>query len=265
MDKLHFNISEALLIEYANNIAEDLLSRYHQLEDSPLSIDTFSFYSSVSAVFSSKIEGDPIELDSYVKHKRFGIEYLPDYTRKIDDLYNGYQFAKLNTCSKENIETAHRILTAHILPQNRQGKMRTGNMYVTTNDGRIEYVAAAPFIVAEELDKFYTDLKALLAAELTITKVFFYAALLHLVFVKIHPFDDGNGRTGRLFEKWFLASRLGEKAWLIQSEKNYYIHHQTYYKNIRLLGLEYETLDYSNALPFLSMLPQSLTINEQDR
>lgn len=262
MDKLHFNISPALFIEYASNIGEDLLNKYRQLEDSPLSIDTFNFYTSVSAVFSSKIEGDPIELDSYVKHKRFGIEFLPDYTRKIDDLYNAYQFAKTNPCNKENIETAHRLLTTHILPKSKQGKIRTGNMYVTTNDGRIEYVAAAPFVVEEELEKFYDDLKSLLAAELTVQQVFFYAALLHLVFVKIHPFDDGNGRTSRLIEKWFLGSKLGEKAWFIQSEKNYYLHHQVYYKNIRLLGLEYETLNYSAALPFLQMLPQSLIINE---
>jgi len=53
----------------------------------------FSFYTSVASVFSSKIEGADIQLDSY-KHKRFGIEFLPDYTRKIYDLYGAYDFAK---------------------------------------------------------------------------------------------------------------------------------------------------------------------------
>jgi hypothetical protein len=66
-----------------------------------------------------------------------------------------------------------------------------------------------------------------------------------------------------LIEKWFLAEKIGEKAWLIQSEKNYYSKHQAYYKNLRRLGLEYETLDYSKALPFMLMLPQSLTINKE--
>jgi hypothetical protein len=37
---------------------------------------------SVSALFSSKIEGEDIELDSYEKHKRFDISFIPDYTKK---------------------------------------------------------------------------------------------------------------------------------------------------------------------------------------
>ena len=94
--------------------------------------------------------------------------------------------------------------------------------------------------------------------ELTINEVFFFASMIHLVFVKIHPWNDGNGRSARLIEKWFLAQKLGKKAWFVQSEKNYYQQHQTYYKNIRLLGMEYPDLNYSKALPFLLMLPNSL-------
>jgi Fic family protein len=82
--------------------------------------------------------------------------------------------------------------------------------------------------------------------------------MIHLVFVKIHPWNDGNGRSARLIEKWFLAEKLGEKAWFVQSEKHYYQQHQTYYKNIRLLGLEYPDLDYKQALPFLLMLPNAV-------
>ncbi|MFD2145566.1 Fic family protein [Mucilaginibacter antarcticus] len=79
------------------------------------------------------------------------------------------------------------------------------------------------------------------------------------MFVKIHPFNDGNGRSARLIEKWFLAQKLGEKAWYFQSEKSYYDHHNIYYTNIRKLGLEYDMLDYGQALPFLLMLPNALT------
>jgi Fic family protein len=82
--------------------------------------------------------------------------------------------------------------------------------------------------------------------------------MIHLVFVKIHPWNDGNGRSARLLEKWFLAEKLGPNAWFVQSEKHYYQQHATYYNNIRALGLEYPELDYSKALPFLLMLPQSV-------
>ncbi|MCC6400332.1 MAG: Fic family protein [Flavobacteriales bacterium] len=251
----------ALLAKYREEVATMGLGRYVDLQDSELSVDAFSFYTSVSAVYSSKIEGADIELDSYVKHKRFGIPFRPDHTQKIDDLYSAYQFAKGKPCDRANLLEAHRMLTRHILPEGRGGRVRTGNMYVTTPDGRIEYVAAAPHSVEAELDRFFADLAQLLQMKITLAEVFYFAALLHLVFVKIHPFNDGNGRCARLLEKWFLAQKLGEKAWFIQSEKNYYMQHQTYYRNIRLLGLEYETLDYGAALPFLLMLPASLSLN----
>jgi Fic family protein len=131
-------------------------------------------------------------------------------------------------------------------------------MYVTAKDGRIEYVAATPFEVSSEMEKLFADLEILLNTELTITETFFFASMLHLVFVKIHPWNDGNGRSARLLEKWFLAQKLGYKAWFIQSEKYYYTHHKTYYNNIRALGLEYTDLDYTKALSFLLMLPMSV-------
>ncbi|MGV9013422.1 MAG: Fic family protein [Flavobacteriales bacterium] len=260
-----FNILPiALLVSYQEAVTAASLGTYAQLEESELSADAFSFYTSVAAVYSSKIEGEDIELDSYVKHKRFGIPFLPDHTQKVDDLYEAYQFAKANACDRSNLLTAHRMLTEHILPEGRRGRIRTGNMCVTTATGKIEYVAASPFVVEAEMDKLFADLSDLLNRDLSLQEVFFFAAMLHLVFVKIHPFDDGNGRCARLLEKWFLAEKLGAKAWFIRSEQNYYDNHATYYKNIRLLGLEYEALDYGAALPFLRMLPASIGINEQD-
>lgn len=247
-----------LLEIYSQQVPKTLQSSFDALEDAEISTDTFSFYTSVSSVFSSKIEGEDIDLDSYIKHKKFGVEFLPDYTKKIDDLYNAYTFAKTNELNQKNISEAHKILSKNIVATNWQGKLRSQNMYVTTPDGRIEYVATSPFDLVNEMNKLYSDIAILLNEKLSIEEVFYFASLIHLVFVKIHPWNDGNGRTARLLEKWFLAQKLGHNAWFIQSEKMYYSQHNHYYKNIRLLGLEYTELDYSQALPFLLMLPASL-------
>ena len=254
-------ISKILLEDFQKKVPDNLSIAFENLTDAEISTDSFSFYTSVSSVFSSKIEGENIELDSYIKHKKFGIEFLPNYTKKIDDLYNAYTFAKYNNLNKENVSQAHILLSKHIVAVHSQGKVRTQNMYVSTSDGKIEYVAATPFEVPNEMDKFYHDIDILLKLNLTIEETFYFAAMIHLVFVKIHPWNDGNGRSARLIEKWFLAQKLGEKAWFIQSEKNYYQNHQTYYKNIRSLGLEYSELDYLQSLPFLLMLPSSLNIS----
>lgn len=234
---------------------------FESLQEAELSTPNFSFYTSVATVFSSKIEGEAIELDSYIKHKRDGLPFQPDYTKKIDDLYDAYLFAQQNTLQESHVKQAHRLLSRHLVAKSWQGRYRAQNMYVSTDDGRIEYVAALPSAVPGEMEKLFQDIATLLDAELSMETVFFYAAMIHLVFVKIHPWNDGNGRSARLLEKWFLAEKLGPKAWFIQSEKMYYRHHQLYYQNIRRLGLEYETLDYDQALPFLCMLPGTLTHN----
>lgn len=248
-----------LLNDYREQVGKDMSAKFEVLKDSELSANAFSFYTSVSAVFSSKIEGEDIELDSFIKHKLMGVKFIPDHTQKIDDLYEAYQFAKQSPLNADTIRQAHTLLTTHLLQKQQRGAFRTGNMFVTTKDGRIEYVACVPGNVNAEINKLYNDIILLLDTELSIEEVFFFAAMIHLVFVKIHPFYDGNGRMARLLEKWFLAEKLGIKVWFIESEKNYYTHHETYYINIRLLGLEYELLDYIQALPFLLMLPKALT------
>jgi len=131
-------------------------------------------------------------------------------------------------------------------------------MFVINGKSKIEYIACEPYKVKEELDVFFEKINELLDTNLSVLEVFFYAAQIHLVFVKIHPMQDGNGRTARLLEKWFLLEKLGQDAVSVELEKNYYVNRKAYYDNIRRIGLEYQTLDYSKALCFLLMTVNSL-------
>lgn len=131
-------------------------------------------------------------------------------------------------------------------------------MFVINEQDRIEYVACEPRKVEEEMKVLLGQIKKLLNEDLSDLEVFFYAAQIHLVFVKIHPFQDGNGRMARLLEKWFLLEKLGQDAVAVELEKNYFIHRKDYYDNLRRLGLKYEALDFSKALPFLLMTINSL-------
>lgn len=251
------------LFEKYQKIIFGISACFYALEDAEISTDNFSFYTSVSSVFSSKIEGENIHLDSFIKYKRFQIEFQPDYTKKIDDLYEAYIFAQNHSLNRENLFQAHKILTRNILIKSQQGGLRTSNMFVLTENGQIEYVATSPFEVEREIEFFFEELNELICEKMSIEEVFFYASALHLMFVKIHPMNDGNGRLARLLEKWFLSEKLGKKVWWLASERYYYQNYHQYYHNLRKLGLEYEELDFTKSLDFLVMLGKSILENQK--
>jgi len=254
-------IPTILLADYSRQVNPDLEALFEQLKDAEISTGTFSFYTSVSAITSSRIEGEQMEVDSYLKHKMLNVEYQSDLVQKPDDLYQAYLFAQQNDLTDDNFLAAHKLIASHLLPANKQGVFRTGNMVVMEHKtGKIQFEAAPAGKVKDLIDLLWDDIETLKSQELTVTEVFYLAAFIHLVFVNIHPFEDGNGRAGRLLEKWFIAQKLGGKAWYVQSELNYYNQVNQYYNNLNRLGIFYEELDYNKALPFLLMLPNALTL-----
>ncbi len=99
---------------------------------------------------------------------------MPDYTKKIDDLYDAYTFAKTHELNDKNVYRAHQLLSRHIVAKQQQGKYRIQNMYVSKPDGRIEYVAASPFEVESEIQKLCHDVQVLLQSPLSIEEVLFF-------------------------------------------------------------------------------------------
>ena len=246
-------LTDYLLADFTMSVKESPLDKINKIKKVEMPVDYFQFYKSVSAVYSSKIEGEDIDFDSYFKHRFLKVKFKPDYTRKADDLYSAYNYIDNHKLTFENVQKAHSILSRNLLPKSQQGKVRNNPMFVINSNDKIEYVAAGPGIVKSEIDKLFNDIDLLLRSDLNPFEIFYYASLIHLAFVKIHPFQDGNGRTARLIEKWFLIEKIGQKATSVQLEKNYFKELKDYYTNIRKIGLEYEDLDYSKSLDFLLM------------
>jgi len=255
-------LTDKLLYDYAKAVNESPFDKIDNIKKIEIPVDYFQFYKSVSSVYSSKIEGEDIDFDSYFKHKFLKVKFKPDYTRKADDLYSAYDFIDNNRLTLENVKKAHSILSRNLLPKSWQGAIRNNSMFVINSDDKIEYVASRPEIVKSELDKLFHDIALALNADINPYEIFYYASLVHLVFVKIHPFQDGNGRTARLIEKWFLIEKIGQKATAVQLEKNYYKNIRNYYANIQKIGVEYDNLDYSKCLDFLLMTVEGIDDQE---
>ena len=256
-------VSDLYFEQYKQQLQINISDALKELTEIKLTPESFTFYTSVAVISSSRIEGEQMELDSYLKHKMQHIEYLPELVEKPNDLFQAYLYAKENKLTKENFLQSHTLISKHLLPERWRGVYRKNEMLVMEhNTGNIQFEAGPFNIVKDEMEKLWNDISELLKIELSNEEIFYYAAFIHLLFACIHPFNDGNGRAARLLEKWFLSAMLGEAAWYIQSEKYYYHHVNDYYKNLNRLGIFYEQLDYTKADKFLQMLPASINFKE---
>jgi hypothetical protein len=109
----HFSIQE-----------DELGKRMANFQGFQNTIQDFTFYTSSSVVYSSKIEGVEIELDSYLKHKLLGVKFLVDYTKKADDLFEAYSFARSRILNEKSILAAHKLITKNFLRASERGRWR---------------------------------------------------------------------------------------------------------------------------------------------
>jgi len=106
------------------------------------------------------------------------------------------------------------------------GKYRTGEEYVVSGmfgKEKIHYIAPSPDRVEAEMQKFIQWFNA----PHRVSEVL-CSAIAHIWFVCIHPFEDGNGRLGRILADMLLARADGSKMRFynisseINRDKNHY-------------------------------------------
>lgn len=257
MVKLNIIKSEYLDI-YKKKQPITLLKHFNRLIKRPIELKERGHWAAVSSVYSSMIEGNNIDFDTYLKFTTSGMNINSRSMLEIEDLKKSYEFARKHVLNKDNLLEAHKTLSKTLIEPSYRGKIRNKEVYIF-GDGHLVYTGAKSEIVKMEMEKFFKDLSILRKRKMSTTEAFYYASMLHLSLVKIHPFADGNGRISRLVEKWFLAQKLGSEAWYIASEKLYRIRIKSYYKNLDL-GADYETINFDLSIPFLKMLPMALRI-----
>lgn len=252
-------ISSEYLDNYILKSNIDWLEVFHKLRSkSSFTTEDFEYYLIASSLYSSKIEGNTLDANSFFRNRGNKSSHKKKEVQEIEDLVKAYKFASENNLNKTNFLESHKILSKTLLNVNLRGKVRKEQVGVRDSKTlKPVYLAVEPQFVNEELKKLFTDIAELLKRNLSYKEVFYYASLIHLWTAKIHPFMDGNGRSARLLEKWFLVSKLGLSAWSINSEKYYWDNRPDYYQNIAL-GYNYYALYWERCLPFLLMLPKAL-------
>jgi len=172
---------------------------------------------SLDIMKSSEIEGEALPLDHVRSSlaRRLGLEEtgLPEPSRYVEGIVDMMMDATQNSSvplTDERLFGWHNVL----FPTGRSGlykidvaKYRTGEMQVVSGamgKERIHYQAPSSERVPLEMKRFVDwvneecDIDAVLKA-----------AIAHLWFVTIHPFDDGNGRIARAIADMLLARADG--------------------------------------------------------
>ena len=219
--------------------------------------DDFSYLTKVSAVYSSNIEGNTIDLNSYMNYKLSKSKFKPSKEiEEIEDLVKAYEFAQSHKLNEKNLLEVHKISSKTLLIKSKRGHYREEPVGVFGKYGLI-YLAIEPEYLKKELKIFFNDIDTLLKSDLTPEEVFYHASLIHLIFVHLHPFMDGNGRIARLLEKWFIAEKSGNKFWKLQTEECYKNNQAKYYEAINI-GVNYYELNYDKCINFLKLLPNCI-------
>src|SRR5690554_7716119 len=97
-------MTSELLNQFTSVVNESPLEKLNNMKKVDIPVDYFQFYKSVSSVYSSKIEGEDIDFDSFFKHKFLKVKFRTDYTKKADELYAAYDFIENQELTLKNVQ-----------------------------------------------------------------------------------------------------------------------------------------------------------------
>lgn len=154
-----------------------------------------------SSLFSARIEGNPLRISDF----EFGVEAEEEKKKEIFNILEGISFIDKNTESGVSINLIlrlHALVLKNIAPD--AGSFRKEISAIFNQAGVAVYMPPPPSGILKLLDELLIYINS--------DKEKFpliIAFVAHLMFEKIHPFLDGNGRVGRLL----ISAILKSKGW----------------------------------------------------
>src|SRR6202034_1850316 len=174
---------------------------------------------------STAIEGNPLTLEQ-VRALEEGREPVASGERERREVVNYFaglrfveKYANKSKIGHEDVLQLHRILAGKVMDQGEAGRYRSIQVRV----GR--YVPPPPQEVSGlmfELLEWWNRDSGKLSPVLS-------SAILHYRFEAIHPFADGNGRTGRALALWELYRRGFDTHHIFSVDEYYWEDRPRYY------------------------------------
>ncbi len=126
---------------------------------------------------------------------------------EVHNAFNAYEkLSEINPYSIDDLLKIHGIMMNGLVKE--AGRLRSGQVGVYNQDGKVVHLAPPADFVSQQLGQLFDWVKNSNANMLIKSSVF------HYEFEFIHPFNDGNGRTGRLWQTALLASWKPIFAWI---------------------------------------------------
>lgn len=177
---------------------------------------------------STAIEGNPLTLEQVraVEEGREIPAIAPRAKREVTNYLAGLRFIEKNATipkiTHEDIFTLHKILVETVMDQGSAGRYRT----IAVRVGN--YVPPPPQEVSGlmfELLTWWNQGSIKLSPVLS-------SAIIHYRFEAIHPFADGNGRTGRALALWELYRRGFDTHHIFSIDEFYWEDRPRYYQSL---------------------------------
>ena len=190
------------------------------------------------AVASSGIEGTTSTIAELYQYQLDGVARDRDDAEEIDNHVRALQFGleRLGRLpmSLRLLREVHQILMSGVRGNERRpGEFRTSQVIIGGGQRGIQYARYVPPPPVEMLPALY-ELEQFLHSDCNIP-LLAQLALIHYQFEAIHPFEDGNGRTGRLLITLLLCDRgYLRHPWLYLSD--YFFAYRQEYLDL-LLGV----------------------------
>ena len=187
---------------------------------------------------STAIEGNPLTLEQVraIEEGREVPATGPRSQREVTNYFAGLRFVEKNAqrsaVTHAEVMKLHRIMAGAVMDQGIAGRYRTIRVRVGS------HVAPPP-------QKVHGMMSALLDwwnVQATRISPILSSAIIHHRFETIHPFADGNGRTGRMLALWELYRRRFDSHHIFSIDEYYWEDRPRYYAAFVKVGKEKDDL-----------------------